>query len=218
MKNLIKITFVISSIFLVNTSLAYDDVLLKSESSYVSNHENRFSFMIGVNPSITKAQDVTNLSASYGKKMEEFWFDSNLIITNGVFNKLTTNNPTATGLTSAQLQDTKSTITTIGAGIGKESHYIQNLLPFKDLYEYMAANITYNIYKEKTTSQNYSGPGMIAKFSTYKRFADYWSFGGQFIYSIAPVKRAQNNALETSSSRSLTLSYLTVGFDLSIYL
>lgn len=218
MNTLNKIMLLCFSVFLINSAFAVDELVLKTDSSYYSNHENRFSFLAGVNPSVTKAQDITNFCFSYGKKLEEFWIDSNFLITNGTFNKLTTNNLPATGLTSAQLQDTKSTLMTFGAGFGRETRYIQTLLPFKDMYEYMAANLTYNIYKEKMTAQNFSGFGMIAKFSTYKRFADYWSLGAQFIYSIAPVKRAQNLATETGSDRSLTLSYLTVGFDLSIYL
>ncbi|MGZ3808200.1 MAG: hypothetical protein ACXVCE_08945 [Bacteriovorax sp.] len=214
-----KLTKLIFVFFLcMNSAMAVEELVLNTESPFNPTHQNRFSFLVGVNPSITKARDVTNFLFSYGNKMNDFWFDSNFQITSGVFQKLTTNNPTATGLGDVQLLDSKSTLTTIGMGVGRESRYVQTLLPFNDIFEMMAANITYNIYKESTSGKSFSGPGLLAKFSVYKRFSEYLSFGTQFNYNLAVVKRAQDVDSETSSARSLTMSYLTVGFDLSFYL
>jgi hypothetical protein len=216
MKKYFKILFFL---LLVSSEVhAVEQFVLKSESTFNPTYQNRFSFLLGVNPSIQKARDVTNFTFSYGKKFEDYWLDTNFLITNGIFNKITTNNPTATGLTSDQLVDTKSSMTTIGVGIGRETRYAQTLLPFKDIYELMAANLTYNIYKENTSGKSFTGPGMIAKFSLYKRFSDYFSAGTQFTYNLAVVKRTQDPDTETSSIRSLTMSYLTLGFDLSFYL
>lgn len=216
MKKLNKILFIF--ILSLNSAMAAEELVINSESTFNPSHTNRFSLLVGVNPSITKAADVTNFTFSYGKKFETYWLDSNLLITNGMFNKITTNNPSATAQTSANLEGTKSTLTTIGVGIGRESRYAQTLLPFKEIYELMAANVTYNLYKETTSGKSFTGPGMIAKFSLYKKFSDYFTAGTQFTYNLAVVKRAQDTDTETSSVRSLTMSYLTVGFDLSFYL
>lgn len=197
---------------------AVEEFVLHSEPAFNPTYQNRFSFLVGVNPSIQKAGDVTNFIFSFGKKMDNYWFDSNLIITNGIFKKISTNNPSATGLTNDQLVDTKSYMTTIGVGIGRESRYAQTLLPFKDIYELTAADLTYNIYKENTSGKSFTGPGMIAKFSVYKRFSDAFSAGTQLTYNLAVVKRSADNDTENSSTRSLTMSYLTVGFDLSFFL
>jgi hypothetical protein len=200
-------------------AMAVEELVLNTESTFNPSHLNRFSFLLGVNPSLSKAGDVTDFALSYGKKMTDFWFDSNLVITSGVFNKMAINNPSATNLTSDQLFGTKSTWTSIGIGLGRESRYAQTLLPFKDIYEMMAANLSYNIYKETTSNKSFTGPGMLAKFSLYKRFSDYFSAGTQFTYNLAVVKRAQESDTDnSSSSRSLTLSYVTVGFDLSFFL
>lgn len=211
-----KILFLLS---LVSTQAhAVEEFLLHSEAAFNPSYQNRFSFMVGVNPSLQKASDITNFTFSYGKKLESYWLDTSFLITNGLFNKITTNNPTATGLTNDQLVGTKSSMTTIGVGIGRESHYAQSLLPFNDIYELMAADLTYNIYKESTSGKSFTGPGMIAKFSLYKKFSDYFSAGTQFTYNLAVVKRSSDDNTENSSVRSLTMSYLTVGFDLSFYL
>lgn len=195
-----------------------EGLLSATEVEYSSTHHNRFSLMLGLNPNLQKATNVTNFTFSFGKKMDNYWLDTNLILTNGLFSKLTTNNATATGLTDEQLVDTKSTHTAFGIGVGHETRYAQTLLSFTDIYELMAANITYNLFKEPTSGKSFSGPGMIAKFSVFKKFSDYVTAGTQFTYNLAVVKRAQDIDTESSSARSLTISYLTVGFDLSFYL
>lgn len=216
MKTYFKIIF-----FLFGTiaaAQAAEEFVLNSETTFSATHQNRFSFLAGINPSIQKARDITNFTFSYGKKLENFWLDANVLVTNGSFNKFTTNNPSATGLTNDQLVNAKSSMTSIGVGAGRESSYAQSLLSFRDVYELMAANLTYNIYKDDTSGKSFTGPGMIAKFSLYKKFSDYFSAGTQFTYNLAVVKRAANNDTEKSSALSLTISYLTVGFDFSFYL
>lgn len=216
MKSLLKIF--ITALLMINSAFAVQDLVLNTEPVFNPTFVNRFSFLLGVNPSMTKATDVMNFNFSYAKKMDEFWFDTTFALTNGAFNKITTNNPAATGATNDQLYGQKSTLTTFGLGVAHESRYSQTLLPFDGLYEVMAADVTYNFYKETTSGKSFSGPGMIAKFSLFKKFNDYVSMGPQFLYNLAVVKRAQDVDTETSSARSLTMSYVTIGFDLSIYL
>lgn len=195
-----------------------EELVINSEAAFIPTYHNRFSFMLGLNPNVQKAADVTNFTFSFAKKMEDYWLDTNLFYTSGLFSKLTTNNPSATTLTDEQLADTKSTHLSIGVGIGRETRYTQTLLPISEIYELMAANLTYNIFKEPTSTKSFTGPGMMAKFSVYKKFSDYVSAGTQFTYNLAVVKRAQDFDTESSSASSLTLSYLTIGFDLSFYL
>ncbi|MEA9357758.1 hypothetical protein SHI21_16120 [Bacteriovorax sp. PP10] len=194
------------------------ELILNSDSTFNPTHENRFSFMMGVNPSLTKSADMSNFTFSYGKKMENYWIDTNFAMNKGLFKKFSANNQTATGATDEQLEEQKNSLTTIGVGIGRETRYAQTLLPFNDIYELMAANITYNSYKEDFSGKSFSGPGLLAKFSVYKRFNDYFSAGAHFNYNLAVVKRAQENDTETNSQRSLTLGFLTMGIDLSFYL
>jgi len=197
---------------------ATEEFVLKSESNFNPSFQNRFSFLLGLNPSLTKSADVSNFTFSFGKKMEDFWIDSNFIITNGLFSKMTTNNPAATTILDSNFVDKKNSLISFGVGVARESRYAQNLLPIKDLYEVMAADITYNLYKETTSSKTFSGPGMITKFSLLKKISNYVSFGAQFTYNLAVIKRSQDFDTENSSARSLTMSYMTAGFDFSLYL
>ena len=212
------ITLICLIIASANSFAANHELVINQDSSFNPTHENRFSLMMGVNPSLGKATDMTNFTFSYGKKLDNFWIDANASISNGLFRKFSANNAAATGATDVQLEEQKNSLTTIGAGIGRETRYAQTLLPFDDIYELMAANLTYNMYKEDFSGKSFSGPGVLAKFSVYKRFNNYFSAGAHFNYNLAVVKRSQENDTENSSARSLTLGFLTVGVDLSFYL
>ena len=69
--------------FLFSGSLLAQELVINQDSTFNPTHENRFSFMLGINPSMTKAQDMTNFTFSYAKKMENYWLDSNLMMTKG---------------------------------------------------------------------------------------------------------------------------------------
>lgn len=203
---------------LSSNTFAREELILQKDDSFAPTHTNRFAVMLGLHPSLRSSADVTNVNLSYAKKLENFWIDTNLLITKGKFSRLSANNPSATLATDAQLADQSNTLITIGAGIGRETRYAQTLLPIEDLYELTAANLTYNSYKENLSGKSFSGPGILAKFSLYKKFNDYFSAGTHFNYTLAVVKRSQEFDTETSSQRSLTLGFLTVGIDLSFYL
>lgn len=210
---------VLALIFIQGTALASDIVKVRSESTFEPTHSNRFSFMLGLNPNLTKTSDVTNFSLAYATKREDFWWDANVSMTNGLFRELSANNATATGATNLQLEEQKNSLLTLGLGVSRESNYSQTLMPyFSNLYEVMTADLTYNVYKEDFSGKSFTGPGLLAKFSLYKKFSDYFSAGGHFNYNLAVVKRAENFDGETSSARSLTIGFVTVGFDLSFYL
>lgn len=214
-KYLAVICFIVVS---SHSHAAENELVINQESTFNPTHDNRFSLMLGLNPSLVKSQDMTNFTFSYGKKLDNYWVDANASLSNGLFRKFSANNPAATGASATQLENQKNSLTTLGIGIGRETRYAQTLLPFNDIYELMAANLTYNIYKEDFSGKSFSGPGILAKFSVYKRFNNYFSAGAHFNYNLAVVKRSQENDTENSSARSLTLGFLTVGVDLSFYL
>ena len=221
MKNIFfKITLSWTLLLSASALAAYkekSELNINTESTFDPSHQNRFSFMLGFNPSLSKSTDLSNLAFSFAKQLDHYWLDSNLILTKGLFAKMSANNPAATGATDAQLETQKNTLTTIGVGIARETRYAQTLLPFDGIYELMAADLTYNLYKEDFSAKSFSGPGLLAKFSVYKRFNDYFSAGAYFNYNLAVVQRAKENE-ESSSTRSLTLGFLTVGFEISFFL
>jgi hypothetical protein len=215
-KSLIILFFIIMS----NLSMAAEFVI-NEDPKFIPDFKNRFSLLLGLNPSMTKTNQLKNVHLSYGKnKLENIWWDFNFTYIKGNFDKFTKNNASATSATDAQMNETTDASSQIsfGAGIMHETQYIQTLVPFTGMYELMSASATYNLYKDANSTKTFSGPGIIAKLSVLKKFSDYLSFGGNFIYNLAVVKRGQDTESESSSSRSLTLSNITFGIDLSLYL
>ncbi|MBY0415133.1 MAG: hypothetical protein K2Q18_13260 [Bdellovibrionales bacterium] len=202
-------------------SASATELTMNSESTFDPGHTNRFTLMAGVNSSLTKAADLQDFALSYGRQLDSYWIDANVMMTSGLFREFGENHPPATGSVNSALEEQKNTLTSIGVGIGRETRYAQTLLPFNDIYELMAANLTYNMYKEDFTGQSFNGPGLLAKFAVYKRMNDYFSAGVHFNYNISVVKRSKNEDAvisESNSSRSLTLGFLTIGFNISLYL
>ncbi len=181
-------------------------------------HENRLTVMYGMNPSFKNSTDVNNIAVSYSEKKNDYWWDSNIVFTKGQFGKLAANNASATGTSNGDLAEQSNTHTSFGFGLGRETRYAQTLLPFENIYEMMTANLTYNFYKEDFSKKTFTGPGILAKVSVYKMLNEYFSVGTHLNYSLSVVKRAQEYEDETSSARSLTMSFVTVGFDISLFL
>jgi hypothetical protein len=197
---------------------AHDQLVLNTEPVFVPSLENRFGFTMGFNPSFSEASNLTNVTFSYAHLMTDYWFDTNVSFIKGLFDEMSANNQSATGATDLDLEEQKNTLISLGIGVGRETRYIQTLFPIDNISEMIAADLTYNIYKEDFSGETFYGPGMIAKYSANKRFSDYFSAGAHFNYNLSVVKRANKAEGETSSARSLTIGFVTVGFDISFYL
>jgi hypothetical protein len=221
MKNMKKnILIIMTLVISLSMSVKASELVLNSDSAFVPDYKNRFSALVGLNPSVMKSLDVKNLHLAYSKQREDLsWWDFNFTMTQGHFNKMTTNNAIATGNTKTVMNDSlQSDQLSLGVGLQYQTDYTRTILPFEGMYELMSASVTYNYFKDSQISNTFMGPGMIAKLSVLKKFSEYVSFGGNIIYNLAVVKRSQNSSTETSSQRSLTLSHLTFGLDLSLYL
>ncbi len=206
------------SCFVTTYAHSYEQLVLNNLNEHEPTFTNRYSLMLGVNPSLVHTSNITNFTLSYGKKYDHLWLDTNLLITKGIFRELSENNVRATGATDFQLADQRNFLITAGVGVAIETRYAQTLLPFENIYELVAANITYNYYKEDFSDESFTGPGLIAKFSLYNKINDYVHVGGHFNYNLAVVKRSERFEGESNSARSLTLGFITVGLDLSFYL
>jgi hypothetical protein len=208
---------ILTIIGLVSPSAFSTELILNTESKYNPTYENRLSFMLGINPTVTKASELSNFSFSYAKKLESFWIDSNLLFTKGIFSEFSANNSLATGASDSQITQQQNSLVTVGVGIARETRYAQTLVSIDEIYEYMAANLTYNSYSEGYSGKTFTGPGLLAKFAVYKKFTEAFSAGAHFNYNLAVVERPEVNT-ESRSSRSLTLGFLTIGLDLSFFL
>ncbi len=215
MKKILIVLFVLA----VNAhAMAREEFKINYDNEFTPTYNNRFSFMLGANPNFARPTDILNFAFAYANKFNNYWLDAHVSITNGIFRKLTTNNPTATGTSGQTMEDKRNNLTTIGLGFSKESKLSQDFFSSNSTYEITTASLTYNIFKEQTQSKSFTGPGILTKFSLFKKTSESSSIGGLLAYHLAVVKRSKDYSTEPSSSSSLTLSHLTIGLDFSLFL
>lgn len=213
MKNKILVT--LFCLFLSNLTLA--EFELKSESSYNPEFNNRYSFIFGLNPSLGRSQDVKSMQFAYGRKWDEtLWVDAFFQSTNASFRDIGENNAQATGVSNADIYTASEKLSLFGLGVQYKSRYSAILLPF-DLYETTTASLVYATMSEDAGGKSFSGPGFKAKFSVMKPLGNYMHVGLNMDYNLLTLKRAQEGT-ENGSARSLTASWLTLGFDISFFL
>lgn len=213
MLNKIIVSFLCFSL----SSLAMAEFELKSESSYNPEFNNRYTFILGLNPSLARSQDVKSFQFAYGRKIDEtFWVDGFFQSTNASFRDIGENNASATGVSDVDINEASEKLTLFGVGVQYKSRYSAILLPF-DLYETSTASLVYATMSEDAGGKSFSGPGLKAKFSIMKPLGNYTHIGLNMDYNLLTLKRAQDGT-ETSSARSLTASWLTLGFDISFFL
>jgi hypothetical protein len=209
-----KIKYLIISILslVVNNAFSKEIETLR-ESEFTPTLTNRFSFQAGLSPNLRQVSSVNNFNMSYATKRSDYWLNYNLQISRGLFEKMTINNPLATGSLANGLSNDRASHTAIGVGLMVESSYARHLFDMEELYETTSAYVAYNIFKTNSVTNTFTGPGVITNFSLCNKFTDYFSLGANLNYVLASVKRSANNNFENSSSQSLTLSYLTMGID-----
>lgn len=204
------------SLFLSLTLKAQD---YRSRDKAQFNYNNKFSLGYGINSSLLKASDLSAISASFARKSaHNFWYEVNFQNATGLFSKFSANNSMATGASDADLIDQKNSLMSLDLGIGLESSYTQEFLNLKNVFEYMSAGLGYYSYSEDYSGEKFTGPGIHAKFQVYKRMSEFFSAGLNFNYHLASVKRKAADDNESSSDRTLTLGFATIGIDFNIYL
>lgn len=218
MNNIIKCTFLIS-FCLLRPLIAQENFELNREVGFIPKFDSRYNLGVTFKPSMTKTNQVIGIDGSYSSKFSDgYWLNYEGAIFQTQFSAVTKNNASATLKTDTQLIDAKASHVYFGVGLSVHTELLVHVIPFKNIYEISSAALTYNLFKYTDGNKTFLGPGIKAKYGVHKKLNDYVSIGGNFIYNLSVVKRSEDNSNETSSARSLTLSYLSIGFDVNFYL
>lgn len=189
-------------------------VFLQDYNTY--SDKNRTSFLYHVNNDINSITNITTLEFNYAHKFELAWLELFAIRTTATFNEITDSNPNDFSGGEA-LDLTEESLLAFGAGLSYRSSWIQELVNSDKMFTTTAASLGWYSLSENFSGFTYSGPGIKTDFGIHRRSSRSMHYGVRMSYNLASVKRAQETELERSSQRSLTLSWLTVGFDLSFY-
>ncbi len=199
------------------TSAFSEELKINDLNEYEPSYTNRFSFIFGLNPSLTRSQDLTSYQFSYAKNTSEnFWIDFSAQMTGAKFRDIGENNSISTTVSDDQIYDASETITSVGVGFGYKTTYSPKLLPL-NIYETISTNIIYASMKEDAGGKTFKGPGIKAKLSILKPFGPYLHAGINLDYNLLSLKRPEVED-EPGKERNLTLSWVSIGLDISFYL
>jgi len=179
--------------------------------------KNRYSLLVHASPNFMEISDFIGFEFIYGRKMDFAWWEISATRSQASFDEITDIDTTVINASKTDLEESTSTLLTVGTGLSYRSNLIQNLISWHDLYETTSAHIQYVSMTEEVTSESLSGLGFKADFGIHKRSSKSFHYGLKMSYNIANVKRAALTDTETSSARSLTLNWISLALDLTYY-
>ncbi len=189
-------------------------IFLQDYNTY--SDKSRTSFLYHVNNDINSIADINTLEFNYAHRFELAWVEIFALRTTAKFNEITDNNPNDFA-SSEDLEQTEESLFAFGAGLSYRSSWIQELVGSEKMFTTTSAGLGWYSLEENFSGFTYSGPGLKTDFGIHRRASRSMHYGVRMSYNLASVKRAQETENERSSQRGLTLSWLTVGFDLSFY-
>ena len=125
--------------------------------------------------------------------------------------------PAFDGSGAGNALDDQIGIAIFGAGLSLPSTWVQELTDEKGLYTTSAASLNYVVMSDGTSSNNFAGLGLTADFGLHYRAGESWHYGLKTGYHLSKVRRMPLFDGEPSALRSQYLSFLSLGFDLSLY-
>ena len=193
-----------------------DETGIQRERYNVNNDQGKYSFLYHFNSDLLEFATVSSFEFIFGVKKDFGWLDFTISKSSARFEEVTLNNPAVGAATQDLLEDSLG-ILTLGMGLSYRTHYIRHLFHNDSLYETVGAFITYNQVDDSLRSLTFKGGGIKADFGVHKRASESFHIGGKMSYNLIHVKKAQEFEGESSSSRSLLLSWVTFGLDFTFY-
>ncbi|TNF01321.1 MAG: hypothetical protein EP326_04640 [Deltaproteobacteria bacterium] len=193
-----------------------EDTGLLREAYNIKQDSGRYSFLYHINADLKNAVDISTFEFIYGQKRDFGWLEFSIAKISGEFQELTENNA-ALGGESQDLQEESDGVLVLGVGLGWRTKYVRHLVAMDTLYETISAQVTYNQFDENFRGESFSGPGIKADFGIHKRTSEAFHFGVRMSYNLAHVKKAQEFEGHSSPARSLLLTWLSLGLDLTFY-
>lgn len=184
----------------------------------VSSDKSRLSLLYFMNSDLRQLTGISTFELIYAKKSGNYWLEFIASNSNLHYDSITS-------FVSGPIPDAVETdlvflvenLVTLGVGLSYRTTLIQNFIQSGEYFETVSAYLTANHLSEIYSSESYTGLGLKADFGIHKRVSQFFHFGGKMSYNLVAVKRAAIGSETDESLRSLTLHWLSIGFDLSYY-
>ena len=180
------------------------------------NDGNRFSLLGHINKDFETIGDVMAGEVIYAKRFDLAWIEVFGLMTKATLGEIAKNNP-STGSNTLDFRNSADTVRAFGAGVSYRNRWIQSIFNSDKVFSTTAASLGWYMLNNNERSEDYAGPGMKADFGIHRRGSRTTHYGFKMSYHLAHVKKEKEFDTESSTARSLLLTWLTFGFDLSFY-
>jgi hypothetical protein len=180
----------------------------------LANDKFKFSIVPNINTNPYKLFNILTLDLAISKKYsEDLWLEGIFTFGKFVYNSISQINAT----NPVDHDEENETFTSFGIGIGRRTTYLRDFIYSENFYETIQAYFNLARFHENFLNQNFFGPGLRADYGMHYRFSESMHFGFKISYNIYAVRRSESFENEPASPRHLSLSWLSLGTDLSFY-
>lgn len=209
-----------------NESMIYDlntDLGIKDQRRFTGQDRNRFSLTGLVSANYEQFNSALGGDVTYMRRTQRYnqiWWGGQFFMQNVHFDAVTQNRTTGTNPNGEQAFQrpggTKDTVMAGGLGVGYRFKLLLDFFETEDVFENIDVFANYVEFNEDFISQKYRGWGMTANYGIHKRSSTSFFYGGKLSYNIASVTREALGD-ESKSDRSLSLGWLSLGFEIGFF-
>lgn len=185
---------------------------LMQENYSLDDDKYRLSFLYHFNRDFASLSDLQTIEAQYSFKVDSIWVELYALRLSALYSEIF--DTTSVSIDQGESNDS---ISAFGLGVSYQGKWIQELINNKRLFTTTFAGLGYYNYSNEFTGQSFTGVGLKTDFGLHIRQSTKFHYGLKMSYHLAPMTREAAFEGEPSSARSLTASWLSFGFDFSIY-
>jgi hypothetical protein len=214
--------------YLRHESMIYDldtDLGIKEQRQFTGEDRNRISLAGHVSGDYEHFSDLFGGEINYMRRTTRYnqvWWGFQVFLLQTYFDAITENHPANLGAavsSEASFQrpgGVKQGIFAGGLGVGYRFKLLLDFLRTEDMFETVDVFGNYLELDESSLDVKYRGYGLTTSYGIHKRASTSFFYGGKFSYNIASVTRdAFDN--ESRRNRSLTLGWLSLGFEMGFF-
>ena len=201
-----------------NTYSEYDETTGRTRNDLSTNDDqHRLSLQFHLNGDVKQATAISGIEGNYGQKLVTgTWWELLLSSMQMNFSEISVPHD-GISPNSLDLLTSKERMFTLGTGIAHRSVLIQYFIDSQRFFDTAAAYATYNSLTENLTGKSYRGFGLRADYGIHRRLSSRFHVGGKMSYSLMSLKRPQNFDNESSDARSMTVQWIGLVLDLTLY-
>jgi CheY-like chemotaxis protein len=182
-----------------------------------SSDSTRFTLQLMLNANPQRLLDQKSFEFGFSKKLENVWLEllGAMLTTN--FHEISERPVSGNESSNLRSETSDERLLILGIGAGYRFRFVNQFIQSESLFEMTKAYLTYNSLSDDFTNQTYTGLGLRTDYEIHRRLNNYLHLGFVFSYHLSSVSREAATSTENRDQRSLTLSYTSMGINLSMY-